>query len=90
MIFTLIVTASVALAWTVLSSLSDASSGWLPRDPTTLELSVMAVVTLAAYAWADRRRVVHRDPIVVSPDAGNRDFSEPAATLGEDAAEHAA
>ena len=90
MFFTLIVAAIVALVWTVLSSLADASGRLLPRDPTTLELLLMAVMTLAAYSWANRFRVVHDEPMMMPTEVSEFDFSERADELGEDATEHAA
>jgi hypothetical protein len=91
MIFTMIVAALIALVWAVLSSLTDASGRMLPRDPTTLELFMMAVMTLAVYAWANRYRVARDEPLEVSPEVANFGFSESADDHpDEDAAEHAA
>ena len=90
MIVTLLVAAVLALVWTVLASLADASGQRLPRDPTTLELLIMAVMTLAVYAWVKRNRAVHRESATDSPMLSELELSERSGDLREDAAEHAA
>jgi hypothetical protein len=90
MIFTVIVAALVALVWAVLSSLTAASGQLQPRDPTTLELLIMAIVTLAAYAWANRLPAARHDVRFIPRDAADLEFPEPTAAIDEDAAEHAA
>ena len=90
MIVTLLVAAVLALVWTVLASLTDPSGQRLPRDPSTLELLIMAVMTLAVYAWVNRNRVVRHEAATVSPELSEFELSERSDEFGEDAAEHAA
>lgn len=90
MVFTAIVAAFVALGWALLSILTSASSQPLPRDPTTLELAGMAVVTFATYAWARRDRPLPRNSIAGSVSAGRSEAAESAAVVDDAAAEHAA
>jgi len=89
MFITLILATLVALVWAVLSSLSDASGRLVPRDPTTLELAIMAVMTMATYVWATRYRTLRQTP-VVTPDVAEIGFSAPGDDVAEEAAEHAA
>jgi hypothetical protein len=60
MLFTLFVAALAAALWTLRSFVLD---GTVPHDPTTLELSVMAAVTLTTFGWMRRLRSIRASAI---------------------------
>jgi hypothetical protein len=56
MFFALVVAAAAALGWSLLSLLTGSPGDRSPHDPSTLELAAIGIVTLWAYAWANRAR----------------------------------
>ncbi len=60
MLFTLFVAVLVAMLWALWSFYLDTGEGAIPHDPSTLELAIMAAVTLATYGWMQRLRAIRQ------------------------------
>lgn len=63
MLFTLFIAGLAAALWALLAFLSDGSA---PHDPSTLELAVMAAVTLASYIWMKRLQAIRERSIALA------------------------
>lgn len=63
MLFTLFVAVLAATLWALRSFLSG---NGLPHDPSTIELTAMAVITLGTYAWMKRLQTI-RDRAAPTP-----------------------
>jgi hypothetical protein len=57
MLFTLYIAALAAMLWTLRWFYLNAE---VPHDPTTLELAVMAAITMATYVWMQRLRAIRQ------------------------------
>jgi hypothetical protein len=60
MLFTLLVAVLAATLWALRSFYFDAGGGATPHDPSTLELAVMAAITMATYGWMQRLRAIRQ------------------------------
>ncbi len=64
MLFTLFIAVLAAALWALQAFFSN---GRIPHDPTTLELAVMAGITIATYAWMRRLQAIREHHAVASP-----------------------
>jgi len=64
MLFTLFVAVLAAMLWALRSFYLDAGGGAVPHDPSTLELAVMAAITMATYGWMQRLRAIRRQAAI--------------------------
>jgi hypothetical protein len=60
MLFTLFVAILAATLWALRSFYFDAGGGSIPHDPSTLELAIMAAITVATYRWMQRLRAIRQ------------------------------
>jgi len=60
MLFTVFVAVLAATLWALRSFYLDAGGGTVPHDPSTLELAIMAAVTMAAYGLMRRLRAIRQ------------------------------
>jgi hypothetical protein len=67
MLFTLFVAILAATLWALRSFFFDAAGS--PHDPSTLELAMMAGLTLATYRWMKRLQTI-RERTMTAADAG--------------------
>jgi hypothetical protein len=60
MFFTLFVAVLAAMLWALRSFYLNAGDGAIPHDPSTLELAIMAAITMATYVWMQRLRAIRQ------------------------------